>query len=97
MLKAAFVGFGEVNTPIDIIIDSYSGLRIDKNAIRKINGEDGVFIKSNGIVRYRKVDILYFASAFAVVKYDSLDTSGVQVYDEVIVKGSDLYDGKVIA
>lgn len=83
--------------PIDIIIDSYSGLRIDKNAIRKINSEDGVFIKSNGIVRYRKVDILYFASDFAVVKYDSLDPSGVQVYDEVIVKGSDLYDGKVIA
>ncbi len=82
---------------MDIIINSYSGLRIDKNAIRKIDGEDGVFVKSNGILRYRKVNILYFSSTYVVVKYEPLNASGVQVFDEVIVRGSDLYDGKVIA
>ena len=82
---------------IEIIIASYDGLRIDKNALRKIDGENGVFVKSNGILRYRKVDLLYIGSTFAVIKYDSIDKSRVQVYDEVVVRGSDLYDGKVIS
>ncbi len=82
---------------IEVIIASYDGLRIDKNALRKIDGENGVFVKSNGILRYRKVDLLYIGSTFAVIKYDSIDKSRVQAYDEVIVRGSDLYDGKVIS
>lgn len=82
---------------IDIIINSYSGIRIDKNAIRKIDGEDGVFVKSNGIIKYRKVDILYFANTYVVVKYEPAVSSRVQVFDEVIIRGSDLYDGKVVA
>lgn len=82
---------------VNIIIDSYRGLRIDKNAIRKVDGEDGVFVKSNGILKYKKVKILYFSSTYAVIAYDPLSLTGVQAYDEVIVKGSDLYDGKVIS
>ena len=82
---------------IDVIIDSYRGLRIDKNAIRKVDGKEGVYVKNNGILKYREVDILYIGSTFAVVKYDVLNGSGLQAYDEVVVKGSDLYDGKVVA
>lgn len=82
---------------IDIIIDSHTGLRVDKNALRKIDGENGVFVKTNGILKYRKVEILYIASTYAVIKYDAINSSGVQVYDEVVVKGHDLYDGKVVS
>ena len=56
-----------------------------------------MFVKSNGILRYREVEILYFSNSFVVVKYDPINSSGVQVYDEVIIRGSDLYDGKVIS
>lgn len=82
---------------IDVIIDTYRGLRIDKNAIRKIDGKDGVYIRTNGILKYRQVDILYIGSTFAVVKYETINSSGLQAYDEVVVKGSNLYDGKVVA
>lgn len=81
---------------IDIIVDSYSGLKIDKNAIRKIDGQDGVFIKSNGIVKYKKINILHIASEYAIIEYDNISGKSVKAFDEVIVKGSDLYDGKVI-
>jgi len=82
---------------IDIIIDSHKGLRVDKNALRKIDGVEGVFVKSNGILKYREVDVLYIGSTYAVIKYNILDKSSVQVYDEIVVKGSDLYDKKVIS
>ncbi len=82
---------------IEVIIDSYSGLRVDKNAIRKIDGVDGVFVKSNGILKYREVEILYIGSTYAVIKYDPINQSGVQAYDEVVIKGSDLYNRKVVS
>ena len=81
---------------IDIIVDSYSGLKIDKNAIRKIDGQDGVFINSNGIVKYKKINILHIASEYAIIEYDNIGGKSVKAFDEVIIKGSDLYDGKVI-
>ena len=81
---------------IDIIINSFEGLRVDKNALRKIDGKNGVFVRSNGILKYREVEILYIGSTFAVIKYDPMNESGVQVYDEVVIKGTQLYDGKVI-
>ena len=71
---------------IDVIIDSYRGLRVDKNAIRKVDGKEGVYVRNNGILKYREVDILYIGSTFAVVKYDALNTSGLQAYDEVVIK-----------
>ena len=82
---------------INVIINTYRGLRVDKNAIRKVDGEEGVYVRANGILKYRKVDILYIGSTFAVVKYDSLNASGLQAYDEVVVKGSNLYSGKVVS
>ena len=82
---------------IDVVIDTYSGLRVDKNAIRKVEDVEGVYIRSNGILKYRKVNILYISSTYVVVEYDVLDTSGLQAYDEVVVKGSNLYEGKVVA
>ena len=82
---------------IEVIIDSYDGLRIDKNALRKIDGKDGVFVKSNGILRYREVELLYIGKAYAVIKYDPIKNTCVQAYDEVVISGSDLYDGKVIS
>lgn len=82
---------------IDVVIDTYRGLRVDKNALRKIEDNEGVYIRSNGILKFRKVNILYIGSTYAVVEYDVIDTSGLQAYDEVVVKGSNLYDGKVVA
>ena len=82
---------------IEVIVDSYEGLRIDKNALRKIDGKNGVFVKSNGILRYREVNVLYIGSTYAVIEYDPMKKSNVQAYDEVVVKGSNLYDGKVIS
>lgn len=82
---------------IEVIIDSYDGLRVDKNSLRKIDGKNGVFVKSNGILRYREVKLLYIGSSYAVIEYNPITKSAVQAYDEVVISGSDLYDGKVIS
>lgn len=81
---------------VDIIIDSYNGLRIDKNAIRKVDGQDGVFVNVSGIINYKKVKILYIGSTFAVVEYDTVNENSLQAFDEVVIKGTNIYDGKVV-
>lgn len=81
---------------VDIIIDSYNGLRIDKNAIRKVDGHDGVYVSVSGIISYKKVNILYIGATYAVVEYDTVNENSLQAFDEVVIKGTDIYDGKVV-
>ncbi len=81
---------------VDVIIKTYSGIRIDKNAIRKVDGQDGVYISVNGVLKYRKIEVLYIGDSFAVIKNDEQQADSVKVYDEVVIKGSGLYEGKVI-
>ncbi len=80
---------------IDVITATYRGLRVDKNALRKLDGEDGVYVERNGLIKYCKVEVIYIGSTYAVVKYDPL--SGLQAFDEVVIKGVNLYDGKVVS
>ena len=82
---------------IEVVVNTYNGLRVGKNAIRKVDGKEGVYAMYNGIIRYRQVEVLYIGSTYAVVAYNPTSGSSLQVYDEVVVKGSDLYDGKVIS
>ena len=45
---------------------------------------------------FKPINILYSDESFTVCKYEP-DTSGtLRIYDEVITKGSNLYDGKVV-
>ena len=85
------------SSEIEIVIDSYSGLRVDKSALRKLEGKDGVFVKSNSVLKYREVDVLYIGKTYAVIEYNPNDKTKVQSYDEVVVKGANLYDGKVVS
>ncbi len=82
---------------IDIRLDSYDGLKINSSAIRKIdNSVTGVYVLSGVSAVFKPINILYSDESFTVCKYEP-DTSGtLRIYDEVITKGSNLYDGKVV-
>jgi len=81
---------------VEIVRSNAKGLRIPKNALRMIDGESGVYVLSGSTVRYKKVEILYTSDAFYLVRgTDAKEPLGI--YDDVIVKGKDLYDGKVIS
>ena len=41
-------------------------------------------------------DIIYSSDDYVIISSEDEDGSGVAMYDEVIVKGKDLKDGKVI-
>ena len=81
---------------VEIVKSSAGGIKIPKSALRVINGETGVYIFSANTVHFKKVEILYTSDSFYLV--NGIDeTSPLGIYDKVIIKGKDLYDGKVIS
>lgn len=84
----------------EVVLNTYTGIVIPKSALHIVDGERGVYIKYGQIMQFKLVDILYetedyFVSAIKETEDELQDY--VRVYDDIIVKGSDFYDGKKIA
>jgi hypothetical protein len=72
----------------------YSGLRISKNALRIVDGQKGVYVESGYSVQFKKVDIIYTGTDYYLCRTQYNSTDQLNLFDEVIVEGTDLYDGK---
>lgn len=82
--------------PVTAVLNAYDGLKVSASAIRVVDGRKGVYILSGSTVRFRKVDIVYTNGGYAVCRFDNTDADMLNLYDEVIVKGKNLYDGKIV-
>lgn len=80
-----------------LVIKEYTGYRIDNKAIRIVDGKQGVFVIVGNIVKFRKINIIYSADDFSIVKNTENESGHLKLYDEVIVEGTDLYDGKIVS
>ncbi len=83
--------------PITVITGEYSGLRVSNRAVRVVDGKTGVYVISGMQARFVNIDILRSTSGYTLCKMDQNATSdSLRLYDEVIEKGRNLYDGKII-
>lgn len=81
--------------PMTIVLQTYEGLRVNAEAIRIVDGQRGVYMVEGAEAKFVPVNILYSTDSYSICEMsDSGD--GLQLYDEIIVKGKDLYDGKAI-
>ena len=89
------------NPSFQIVRKRYDGLRVPTEAIRveedkKGNKVKGVFVVIGSTMRFVPVKIIYTGNGYVVCeRIDPLET-GLHLYDDIIVKGKDLYDGKPI-
>jgi len=82
---------------ITIINKEYSGLKVSKKALRVVGGKTGVYVVSGLNIKYVKVNVLYSNDEYIICeKVDENNKSVLRLYDEVVVKGKNLYDGKII-
>ena len=83
---------------IEIRVKSHTGIIVNSSAVHDINGEKGVYALVSNIAKWRKADILYTGEDYVVLSYDDPDVSnGIKLYDRIIIRGRDVYDGKVFA
>lgn len=80
-----------------IITGSYKGIKIKKDAIRfDEDGNEGVYIKEGNVVRFNLIEELYSKDNY-VIAADKTGTAGMLAkYDEIVVSGKELSNGKVL-
>lgn len=81
---------------VKIRVDSLSGIAVDRMALRTVEGEKGVYVKEGNLVNFKKVKIIYSDANIILSEPVALDDSYLAVYDEMILEGIDLYDGKLL-
>ncbi|HCG35646.1 MAG TPA: hypothetical protein DER23_04805 [Clostridiales bacterium] len=79
---------------------TYKGYRIQKNAIRYVDGKEGVYILAGNTVRFRTIHRLYESGGYCIVIAITKDSEhyadSLHLHDTVLIGGKDLYDGKTI-
>lgn len=101
-VSADVLSLGHQRAKIDFV--TYEGLRIPTGALHIVNDERCVYVKYGNLARLRKLETLYQNDEYILApdkaKMDPEDAlkveSQIKLYDEVIVSGKDLYDGKLL-
>ena len=84
------------NSSMTIVDQEYSGLKVPTKALRFVDGKTGVFVISGMTLKFVTVDVLYKTDEYIICDKKASNESVLRLYDEVVVKGKKLYDGKII-
>lgn len=79
-----------------IINSTYSGLKIPTKALRVQDGKTGVFVRSGMTVKFVGVNVVYRTDEYIICEQEVSNDTVLRLYDDVVVKGKRLYDGKII-
>jgi len=80
-----------------IILNSYSGLKVPKEAVRVNDKRQmGVYVITGTYAEFKKINVLYETRDYYVVSTDPKDKSSLLIYDNIIVSAKDLSSGKVV-
>lgn len=82
---------------MQIVTKSHMGYRVPSNVIRfDEDNNTGIYVLRGKIITFIPVEIIYTEDDFAIISSSSSNGKSVRLYDEVIIKGKELEDGKVI-
>ncbi|SCJ50298.1 putative membrane fusion protein [Anaerotruncus sp. 2789STDY5834896] len=73
------------------------GIRVPEEALRVQDNKKGVYVKKGGKAVFREINILLQENGYLLVEEVVSDPNALKVYDEVIIKGKDIYDGKLLS
>ena len=95
-INAEVLSFGQETAHIDL--KTYEGIRIDKEALHIVDGQRGVYVKYGNLQRFLKITTLYENDSYILIPENGkIGTDNeVRLYDEIIVQGTNLQDGKLL-
>ena len=80
----------------DIVMKRYTGLKINAKAQRVIDGVRGVYALVGTQASFKTITPIYQKDDYIVVDLQSDTKNPLALYDQVILGGKDLWDGKVL-
>ena len=85
---------------VNIIQKTYTGYRVPVSAVRIVDGRQGVYILSGNVVLFRVIEPLYEADGYFIVAEANTSNENysqmLKINDLIIVKGKNLYDGRIV-
>lgn len=92
---------------IQIRTAEYEGIKVPLDAVHIEDNQKGVYVLVSSVVKWRPAEVLYTGENFAVLTYDNKNydeesknkgtENGIKLYDQIIIQGKELHDGKVYA
>lgn len=87
-------------TNMTLTVETHEGFKIPTSAITVYKGVQGVFILKGFVVQFREISVVYRKDSMMIAEPSPKDKSGqfklLSENDNIIIKGEDLYDGKII-
>lgn len=84
------------NISMTVVNKEYSGLRIPKKALRVVDSQKGVYVKTGMQIKFVPVEIVYRNDDYIICEKKNENSDCLKLYDKVVVKGRNLYDGKIV-
>ncbi|HCC35180.1 MAG TPA: hypothetical protein DEQ02_05910 [Ruminococcaceae bacterium] len=81
---------------IDIVKNAFSGIRVNSRAVRFMDDVRGVYLVKGAETRFCPVEVLYTGDGYVICGQAEPSENGLHLFDEIIVEGKDLYDGKIV-
>lgn len=79
-----------------IINSTHSGLKLPTKALRFQDDKPGVFVRSGMTIKFVGVNVIYRTDEYIICEQQVSNDSVLRLYDDVVVKGKGLYDGKIV-
>ncbi|MBR2039885.1 MAG: hypothetical protein IJ948_00680 [Clostridia bacterium] len=79
-----------------VVDKEYSGLRVSKKALRVVDSQKGVYVQTGMQIHFVPVEIIYRQDDYILCEKKNENGNFLKLYDKVVVKGKNLYDGKII-
>ncbi len=79
-----------------VVNKEYEGLRIPAKALRVVDTQKGVYVKTGMQIKFVPVEIVYRNDDYIICAKQNEKENCLKLYDKVVVKGRNLYDGKIV-
>lgn len=79
-----------------IVNNTYSGLKLPAKALRVQDNQTGVFVRSGITLKFVTVNVIYRTDEYIICEQQVSNDTVLRLYDDVVVKGKGLYDGKIV-
>ncbi len=85
---------------VSVCYEKFEGFRIPLSSVKSLDGFEGVYILHGNVIDFRRIKILAVEDAYALCDSSFTASDGkyksLKYYDNIVVKGEELYVGKII-
>lgn len=81
---------------VTLVRAKYEGLKVPIEAIRVKDGQQGVYAVTDGLMKFKKTEVLFSDAHYAIVKENNLDSDALLLYDEVVLEAKNINEGAMI-